>query len=62
MKKYKITYSLLINNNRRYFIYYVYGLCKLHALIKFKLKNKHKKVFKREILQIKNCKGLKYES
>jgi len=52
MKKYRITYALIISNKRFYFDYYVKALCKLHALIKFKISVKHNKKFKREILKI----------
>ena len=52
MKKYRITYALMISNKRFYFDYFIKALCKLHALIKFKIRVKHNKKFKREILKI----------
>lgn len=58
MKKYyRVEYTLLVNNRRMYFISApLKALCKFHALLKFKKHNKHKKILKREILQIKRCK------
>ena len=60
MKKYyRVEYTLLVNNLRIYFISApLKAFCKLHALIKFKRHNKHKKALKREILQIKRYKNV----
>ena len=56
MKKYRIEYTLLVNNRRMYFISSpIKAICKLHALLKFKRKTKHKKELKREILKVGKC-------
>ena len=56
MKKYRIEYTLLVNNRRMYFISPpIKAICKFHALLKFKRKTKHKKELKREILKVGKC-------
>lgn len=59
MKKYRIEYTLLINNRRVYFISPpIKAVCRFHALLKFKAKIKHKKELKREILKVGKCKNV----
>lgn len=57
MKYYKIEYTLLFNGRRLYYqSNNIKALCKVHALIKFKIKYKHRKSLKREILKIRRIK------
>lgn len=59
MKKYRIEYTLLINNRRMYFRSTpIKAICRLHALLKFKRKIKHKKELKREILKVGKCENV----
>lgn len=59
MKKYRIEYTLLINNRRAYLISPpIKAMCRFHALLKFKRKTKHKKKLKRKILKVGRCKNV----
>lgn len=59
MKKYQIEYTLLINRRRIYFVSNpIKALCRFHALLKFKVKVKHNKKLKREILKVGRCKNV----
>lgn len=56
MREYEIVYRLLINRRRLYQRCTFKAICKLHALIRFKINVKHKKNLKREILKIRRIK------
>ena len=55
--KYQIKYTLTINNRVLYFVSKpLKAICKLHALLRFKMIYKHNKCFKREILKVSRVK------
>lgn len=56
MKKYMVEYTLLVKRHTLYYQYVTKAICRLHALIKFKINVKHKKFLKRRILKVRRIK------
>ena len=56
MKKYMVEYTLLVKNNTLHHQYITKAMCKLHALIRFRINVKHKKNLKRKILKVRRIK------